>query len=74
MSNVEPSYWGAPLPTFDLRPSSFDLARRGFTLTELLVVMLVLSILAGLTVAALAGAVNNARASAPKRSSTRSTC
>jgi prepilin-type N-terminal cleavage/methylation domain-containing protein len=36
---------------------------RGFTLTELLVVMLVLSILAGLTVAALAGAVNDARAS-----------
>ena len=36
--------------------------RRGFTLTELLVVMMVLAILAALTVAALAGAVNDARA------------
>jgi len=36
--------------------------RPGFTLTELLVVMMVLAILAALTVAALAGAVNDARA------------
>jgi prepilin-type N-terminal cleavage/methylation domain-containing protein len=44
--------------TFDIRSSR----RRGFTLTELLIVMMVLSILAGLVLAGLAGAVNDARA------------
>jgi len=40
--------------------------RRGFTLTELLVVMMIISILAGLALAGLSSAVNDARASRTK--------
>jgi prepilin-type N-terminal cleavage/methylation domain-containing protein len=46
---------------FILPPSSFCLRRRGFTLMELLIAMMILTLLAGITLSALAGATEAAR-------------
>src|SRR5947209_14705922 len=47
--------------TFDLRPSTAFRRRQAFTLQELLIVMMILTIMGGMTLSALSGAANMAR-------------
>src|SRR2546423_15482592 len=48
--------------TWNLEPETWSLRRRGgFTLQELLIVMMILTIMGGLTLSALSGATNMAR-------------